>query len=65
MATVGYGNVSPHTLVGRIIVVIDAFWGSFLLSLFVVAVTQLFEISQIEKMINHEITMNRSATFAI
>jgi hypothetical protein len=45
MTTVGYGNVGPLTMLGRVIAVITAFWGSFILSLFVVAVTQLFELT--------------------
>jgi len=39
MATIGYGDISPRTHLGRAVCVVGCVWGVFILSLFVVALT--------------------------
>jgi hypothetical protein len=43
MTTVGYGDYYPKTNMGRIIGLIIAFWGVFIVSLFVVSLSNMFE----------------------
>lgn len=43
MTTVGYGDVYAMSHCGRAIAVIAAFWGVFLVSLFVVSLTHLLD----------------------
>ena len=43
--TVGYGDYYPHTHFGRIITIIACLWGTFLVSLMVVAITNSMELS--------------------
>lgn len=38
MSTVGYGDLSPRTMIGKIIMLIAALWGAFLISLMVLLV---------------------------
>lgn len=46
MTTVGYGDYYAKTLMGRIIGLIIAFWGVFIVSLFTVTLANLFEFDQ-------------------
>ena len=46
LTTVGYGDVSPCTNPGRIIAMISALWGAFLISLLVISVASVFELQQ-------------------
>lgn len=43
MTTVGYGDIYPKTIMGRLTGIIIAFCGVFILSLFVVALTKMLE----------------------
>jgi len=46
VTSVGYGDVVPHTNPGKMIAIIAAFWGAFLISLLVVAATHLFDLNR-------------------
>ena len=44
-STIGYGDISPGTKFGKIIVIILAFWSVLLTSLLVVTVSSIFQMS--------------------
>ena len=48
MTTVGYGDISPKSLLGRIIIIISCMSGVFLVGLMVVSVTSYLNIVGVE-----------------
>ena len=55
MTTVGYGDIYPMTILGRVIAVIACLWGTFLTSLMVVALKISTEHSKQEQRAFNEI----------
>ena len=49
MATVGYGDFFPRTIFGRVIDVVLVVWGTFVVSLMVVVLTNTLNMDQSEK----------------
>mmetsp|Transcript_6748 Transcript_6748/g.6005 ORF Transcript_6748/g.6005 Transcript_6748/m.6005 type:complete len:262 (-) Transcript_6748:254-1039(-) len=49
MTTVGYGDLFPKTNIGRIVGIIIAFWGVFIVSLFVVSLSTMLEFDSGEQ----------------
>jgi hypothetical protein len=45
LTTVGYGDIAPSTPPGRFVAMIIALWGAFLISLLVVTVSSVFDLS--------------------
>lgn len=46
ITTVGFGDLVPYSYMGRIIIMIAAFWGAFLISLMIVTLGQTFELTR-------------------
>lgn len=54
MTTVGYGDVVPATIFGRLVAMFTAVWGTFLISLLILSVGNIFELNYQEtKALNH------------
>ncbi|CAI2360776.1 unnamed protein product [Moneuplotes crassus] len=49
MTTVGFGDFYPLTIVGKIITVLTALWGGFIIGLLIVSVTEIFSLSPTQK----------------
>ena len=49
MTTVGYGNVSPLTILGRLTCLFTAYSGFFITTIMIIAVLNLFELKESEK----------------
>ena len=60
MTTIGYGDIYPRTHLGRITCIIACIWGVFILSLFVVALTNTTEFSAKEEQVYEAIIMERA-----
>ena len=48
MTTVGYGDIYPKSVFGRVIGIIICFWGVFITSFFVVTITNMLQFSPCE-----------------
>jgi hypothetical protein len=46
ITTVGYGDYFPHTSIGRIIILIVAIWGTFIVSIMVVVVSNTLNMEK-------------------
>lgn len=44
ITTVGYGDYFPHTFIGRILILIVAIWGTFIVSMMVVVVSNTLKM---------------------
>lgn len=63
--TVGYGDFYPHTLFGQITCIIIAIWGTFVTSLLIMVVTNLFAFKPQEQKAVYFIKQSRSASSSI
>jgi hypothetical protein len=55
MTTVGYGDVFAVSPFGRVISIVNALWGAFLISLVVGSISVIFELSDNQKLAVQEI----------
>eukprot|EP00347_Sterkiella_histriomuscorum_P018471 403345393 len=60
MTTIGYGDIFPKTHLGRITCIVACIWGVFILSLFVVALTNTTEFTPKEEQVYEAIIMERA-----
>lgn len=51
MTTVGYGDYFPSTIFGRMIIVVACLWGCFLISMFILSITNLLNFEEQERTI--------------
>jgi len=49
MTTVGFGDFSPLTLIGKFFTVLTALWGGFIIGLLIVSVNDIFSLSVTQK----------------
>ena len=50
LTTIGYGDVSPLTLPGKVVTIVLAFWGALIMALIVVVLYRVFDLSEDENM---------------
>ena len=65
ITTVGYGDVSPQTIMGKVIAIATALWGSFLISIFVLTTASLFDLTKPQMQAMRHISLSRSASKTI
>lgn len=63
--TVGYGDIVPGTIPGKIVILCLSFWGAFITSQIVLTLTYAFSLSQSQNQVLHQINLTRSAAAAI
>lgn len=65
MTTVGYGDVVPATLFGRLFAITAAIWGTFLISLLILSVGNIFNLTYQEQRALNHLLQTRSAARSI
>ena len=65
MTTVGYGDMYPVTLFGRIIGIIAAFWGTFVISLLIIVAQEVFSLKITEQKALHHLMQTRQAAITV
>lgn len=65
MTTVGYGDVYAVSPFGRLISIINALWGTFVISLLVGVIQRIFELSENQKKAIAEITNHKKAAVSL
>lgn len=61
MTTVGYGDVFSVSPFGRVISIINALWGAFIISMLVASIGQVFDLNDSQKKAVVEITNRKTA----
>jgi hypothetical protein len=59
MTTVGYGDVYAVSPFGKIISLLNALWGAFIISMLVASIGKIFELADNQKKAIIEITNSR------
>ena len=49
MTTVGFGDYVPYTTLGKLVTIMSALWGAFIISLLIVSVNAIFTLSPKQK----------------
>jgi hypothetical protein len=65
ITTVGYGDISPKTSPGKMLICVSAIWGAFMISLVVVTVSSVFELKKNQLKALKHIQVTRSAAKTI
>jgi len=65
MTTVGFGDVAPSSTFGRIIVMFAALWGTFLISILILSVGNIFKLSKNEQQAHSHLLQTRKAANSI
>jgi ABC-type Fe3+-siderophore transport system permease subunit len=65
ITTVGFGDLVPYCFIGRIIIMVTSFWGAFIISLVIVSVSKIFELSRNQKKAMHHLFLTRKAASSI
>jgi succinate-acetate transporter protein len=72
MTTIGYGDYSPRTIIGRILIVFISIWGIFTVSMMVVVLSNTFAMNALEKRalnvlkcLAEKVTLKEKAAFIV
>lgn len=65
LTTVGYGDISPCTMPGRLVAMITALWGAFLISMIVVITSSIFDLDSHQELALRHIRLTRKAATTI
>jgi len=65
ITTIGYGDISPCTVIGRSITIVLALWGALLLALLVVTVSNIFNLDDNQKMAMRQVGITKKAAETI
>ena len=65
MTTVGFGDIVPFSLFGRVVIMATSLWGAFLISLLIVSVSKIFELERNQKRAMHHLLLTRKAAVSI
>jgi len=55
ITTIGYGDTVPYTFLGRILIMIASIWGTFLISLIIAVVADVFSLKKNEQKAMHHL----------
>lgn len=65
MTTVGFGDILAYTYFGRVVIMLTAFWGAFLISLVILSVKRIFDLSENQQKAMHHLFLTRRAAVSI
>ena len=65
ITTVGYGDIFPRTLPGKMIAMFAAIWGAFLVSIAVITVGNMFELNETHTKAHQHILLSQQAAISI
>eukprot|EP00347_Sterkiella_histriomuscorum_P005684 403355659 len=65
ITTVGYGDIVAFSFFGRFMIMITAFWGAFLISLLIVSVGNIFQLTRNQRKAMHHLFLTRKAATSI
>jgi len=61
ITTIGYGDTVPFTVFGKILIMFAAIWGTFLISLIIAIVANIFALNRNEQKAMHHLLQTRKA----
>lgn len=65
LTTIGYGDISPGTVPGKIVTILLAFWGAIFIALLVSIVSNIFNLSNRQEKALRQLRLTRQASKAI
>ena len=65
ITTVGYGDISPSTIPGRLVAMIAALWGAFLIGTIVMCLNDAFDLTYEQELALGKIRLTRKAARTI
>ena len=65
MTTVGYGDITPGTWMGRLTIIGACLAGSFIMAIFIGSITQQFVLSSDQTLALHHVLLTRSAANSV